>query len=191
MVKRLIIAAAILVIAGAGFYAIANRFYPLKYLEIIEKNAAEYGLPVELVCAVIHAESRFDAGAVSKKGARGLMQIAEITADWAAAELAIEDYDYDKAFDAEFNILIGCWYLARLGRQFGGVADTALAAYNAGSGNVSKWLGEKENSGDGVNLDNIPFGETRAYVKKVNGNTKIYGYILKLRRLRPGLFNRA
>ena len=62
---------------------------------------------------------------------------------------------------------MGCWYIKRLLIQYNNV-DTALAAYNAGSGNVSKWLKNEEYSKDGENLIIIPFKETREYVKKVS-----------------------
>jgi len=162
---------------AAASYAF-NILYPLKYFDIIEKYADKYNHPAVLICAVIHAESRFDPDAVSKKGASGLMQIAQITADWAAEELPLENYSYADIHEPELNILIGCWFLDKLNKQFGGDADTVLAAYNAGSGNVSKWLNSDEYSKDGVALDYAAFGETRAYIKKVNDNIKIYGRIL-------------
>ena len=184
MYKKLIFTVfSILFIAVCFFYGF-NAFYPLKYLDIIEKYAETYDLPIAFVCAVIQAESRFDMDAVSKKDARGLMQIAKITSDWAAEEIPIENYSYEDIFDPELNIMIGCWYLNRLGKQFDGAADTVLAAYNAGSGNVAKWLSSPENSNDGINLYYVPFGETRLYIEKVNRNVNIYEFILCLNNLR-------
>ena len=186
MLKKLVLTVfAVLFITVCIYYGF-NTLYPLKYLDIIEKNAETYDLPIALVCAVIHAESRFDADAVSKKDARGLMQIAKITADWAAEEIPIEYYSYDDIFEPEVNIMIGCWYLDRLRRQFDGAADTVLAAYNAGSGNVAKWLSSPENSNDGINLYYVPFGETRLYIEKVNKNIKIYEFILCLNNIGTG-----
>ena len=182
MFKRLIAALTALSIA-ACLAAGASLLYPMKYDVIILINAELRGLPPELVYAVIRAESRFDAGAVSKKEARGLMQLTRTTADWAAEELRLNDYTFDKIHDPELNILIGCWYLWRLHKQFDGVAETALAAYNAGSGNVAKWLLTAENSSDGLTLRYIPFGETRIYVKKVKDNLKIYDLLFALRNL--------
>jgi len=183
MLKKTAISISALFAAALIYYGF-NLLYPFKYIDIIEKNAGAYGLTPEFVCAVIHAESRFDAGAISKKGAGGLMQITEPTADWAAEELRIANYSYADLFEPETNILIGCWYLGRLNRQFGNVTDTVLAAYNAGSGNVANWLSSPEYSRDGENLHHVPFGETRLYIKKVNENVKIYGFLIGLRRMR-------
>ena len=74
--------------------------------------------------------------------------------------------------------MIGCWYLNRLYKEFGNT-DLVIAAYNGGSGNVSKWLADEKYSQDGKKLHIIPFDETDKYVKKVNRNyeqyNKIYG----------------
>ena len=181
MYKRIVITLAVTAIAAVCAVIIFGKIYPLKYLEIVEKNAETYGLDAVFICSVIHAESRFNKDAVSKKGASGLMQISKITADWAAEELHINNYNYKNIHDPEINILIGCWYLNKLNAQFDGVTDTVLAAYNAGSGNVSGWLTLPEYSSDGKNLYNVPFGETREYIKKVNENLKIYGFLIKLK----------
>ena len=74
------------------------------------------------------------------------------------------------------NIKIGCWYLDKLIHQFDGI-QTALAAYNAGSGNVSKWLLDSKYSDDGKTLKEIPYGETKRYVKKVIITQKIYQWL--------------
>ena len=79
-------------------------------------------------------------------------------------------------YDPEINIKMGCWYLNNLIEQFGNV-DTALAAYNAGSGNVRQWLQDSEYSKDGETLYNIPFAETKKYVDKIKVNYKMYQYL--------------
>lgn len=159
-------------------YIAVSWYYPLKYIQIIEENCRKYNLSPSLVCAVIHTESKFDKDALSQKGASGLMQIVEGTADWAAEEIGLSNYSYNNIFRPEVNIEIGCWMLDRLINQFGDL-DKALAAYNAGSGNVSKWLKNEKYSKDGKNLDEIPFAETKNYIKRVRFNAKIYDYILK------------
>lgn len=165
--------AALLLLACWAF----SWYYPLKHIGIIRKYAAEYGLAPSLVCAVIHAESKFDEAALSRKGASGLMQIVRGSADWAAAEIGIPGYDYSRVREPEINIRIGCWLLARLTAQFGDT-DTALAAYNAGSGNVSKWLKNPAYSADGVRLTSAPFRETENYLRRVRFNLEIYRFIL-------------
>ncbi len=178
-IKKIVFAVIIIVLLGACAYTAFSWYYPLKYLGIIQKYCAQYDLNPALVCGVIHAESKFDDSAVSQKGASGLMQVVRNTADWAASEIGINKYDYKQILDPEINIQIGCWVLNRMERQFGDL-QTALAAYNAGSGNVSKWLDNKKYSKDGETLDTIPFKETENYVKRVEFNTKIYEFILKI-----------
>lgn len=150
---------------------IVNKIlYPRKYSEYVSRYSEEFGLDENLVYSVIKVESKFKKDAVSHKGAKGLMQISDITRDWA-----IEEMDLGKIniFNPETNIKIGCWYLNKLFKEFGSL-DLVIAAYNGGSGNVSKWLGNKYYSRDGENLHNIPFRETSDYVKKVNKNYEIY-----------------
>jgi soluble lytic murein transglycosylase len=164
-----------LIVVGAVVFV--NRYYPLQYTDIIYKYASEYDLKPDLICAVINAESSFDKDAVSGAGASGLMQIMESTAYWLAPKMKIEDFGYAEIFDPDVNIRFGCYYLNMLKKQYGDT-DVALCAYNAGSGNVDKWLANPEYSGDGKTLDYIPFKETRDYVKKVSETQKIYSFIL-------------
>ena len=166
------------VIVGIG--AMVNHYYPLRYIVEIKRYANEYSLKPEFVCAVIHAESRFNKDAVSEEGASGLMQIIESTAYWLAPKLDMEDFDYSQIFDPDINIRMGCYYLNLLDRQYDDT-DTALCAYNAGSGNVDMWLNDPEYSSDGKKLDSIPFLETQDYIKRVTDNQKIYSIILKIR----------
>ena len=103
--------------------------------------------PIEenLVYSVIKVESKFKKDAISRKGAKGLMQISDITKNWAIEELDLkENIDI---FDPEINIKIGCWYLNKLYKQFGDM-DLVIAAYNGGSGNVNQWLGNNDYSKD-------------------------------------------
>lgn len=154
--------------------------YPVKYSEIINKYAEKYNLPAELIYAVINTESGFNENEVSPKGAKGLMQIMENTAEWVNSKEKIENYDYDKIFDPDINIHIGCWYIAWLKKLYSGDDMLVLAAYNAGSGNISKWLSDEAYSKDGKTLSAIPFKETSNYIKKVNCAKAFYKYILKL-----------
>ena len=161
-----------------GGIMMINTVFPVKHLDIIEKYALEHGLEPAFVFAMIYTESRFREEAVSHKGATGLMQIMPSTADWIAEQLKIENYFYSQMTDPDINIRIGTWYIARLIRQFG-EADTALAAYNAGSGKVSSWLMDERYSEDGKILSNIPYKETRDYVERVNLFYKIYSIRLR------------
>ena len=114
----------------------------------------------------------------SHKGAMGLMQLMPATVDWAVEKIPIEDFSYDTIQEPETNIQIGCWVLNFLGNQFGENDELIAAAYNAGSGTVSKWLGDTKYSRDGEYLHYIPYGETANYVKKVKAYEKIYSFML-------------
>ena len=114
--------------------------------ESIQKAAAKYNLPPGLIRAVIRAESNFQVKAVSRAGARGLMQLMPAT----AKELGVTD-----SFDINQNIDGGARYLRRMLDQFGGNVRKALAAYNAGPGTVMKYNGR------------VPYPETQQYVKRV------------------------
>ncbi|MCL2103190.1 MAG: lytic transglycosylase domain-containing protein, partial [Syntrophorhabdaceae bacterium] len=139
-------------------------------------------LEPELVCALIRAESRFKADAVSRAGASGLMQIMEDTAYWLAPRAGLDDFDYAQILDPETNIRLGTYYLSILIEHFGDI-EVALCAYNAGRGNVASWLDNPEYSSDGKTLDAIPYAETREYVQKVMDNEKIYGFLLRFENI--------
>ena len=145
--------------------------YPVAYSSYINKYAHENNLDPYLVTALIKQESNFVADARSKY-AGGLMQLTEGTADEYAKKLGLEDYNY---MNPETNIQIGCFVLSSLIEKYDNT-DTALAAYNAGVGNVDAWLNNPDYSNDGKTLYNIPFSETRHYVKKVNDYIDIYKY---------------
>lgn len=147
--------------------------YPIKYASFVEKYSKDFNIDKNLVYSIMKAESKFREDAVSHKGAKGLMQISDITKDWAIEELELKDIDI---FEPEINIKISCWYLGKLFREFGKL-ELVVAAYNAGSGNVTKWLSNDEYSKDGDNLHNIPFKETKDYVKKVLNNYRNYNEI--------------
>lgn len=177
------------VVSAAACYAF-GRLFPLEHYDLIEKYSSMYGLDPGLVCAVINTESHFNTGVSSGKGARGLMQIMEETADWVAAKMELKDYSFDNINDPELNIQIGCWLLSHLKSMYED-ENTALAAYNAGLGNVNKWLEDPMYSGDRIHLNNIPFKETADYVKRVELNRKVYDYIIMLRSKSQEIKNEA
>jgi hypothetical protein len=114
--------------------------------DIFEEAAKKYNVPVNLLKAIGKAESNFDDKAVSKCGAQGVMQLMPST----ATSLGVTD-----SFDAEQNVMGGAKYISQLLDKYDGNTSLALAAYNAGSGNVAKYGGIP------------PFEETQNYVKKV------------------------
>ncbi|TJX59995.1 lytic transglycosylase domain-containing protein [Soehngenia saccharolytica] len=150
--------------------------FPIKYKNIVYNYSLKYNLDPFLVFSIIKTESNFNEKAISSKNARGLMQISEGTAQWAVDELKIENFKPDNLFDPEVNIMIGTWYISKLLKQFGNL-EVALAAYNAGSGNVTNWLKDDEYSYDSSTLYKIPYQETDNFVKKVLNNFRIYNFL--------------
>jgi len=146
------------------------QLYPVDYRSHIARCGGEHGLDPYLVAAVIRAESRFRPEATSPQGARGLMQIMPDTGRWVAQQLGLP-YDDDLLYEPEYNIRVGCWYLAALLREFAGDPVLALAAYNGGLSNVYAWLSERRWSGE---VAHIPFPETRHYVAAVLRDHKRY-----------------
>ncbi len=144
--------------------------YPLKYTDTVNRYVEEYDLPPSLVYGVIHTESHFDETAISSVGAKGLMQIMDSTFDWVLQKLGEEEGD---VFNADTNIRCGTKLLRILSDEYTHT-ETVLAAYNAGIGNVSKWLANEEYSDDGETLHTIPIEETRNYVKRVLNAQKMY-----------------
>ncbi len=145
--------------------AYISRAYPVRYANLIKKYAEENSFSPAFIFGVIYAESGFDAEAVSKKGAVGLMQIMPQTAGFIAQR---NGYDYLESYltDPEYNIRTGCRYLSYLRARFL-EEETILAAYNAGEGKVGDWLKNPKYSADGKRLSKIPYPETRNYVQKV------------------------
>lgn len=146
--------------------------YPIKYKNEIIKYSTEYNLDSALVASVINAESRFNANAVSKKGAIGLMQILPSTAKFIANELNIIDFQKEDLYLPELNIKFGCFYLNYLSNKFS-TSENILCAYNAGETVVFSWLKDETITKNG-NLKHIPYVQTREYVEKVKQNYKYY-----------------
>jgi len=175
--KRFKLLAAILLavsVMGAAYHAAYNVLFPTKYRYFVEYYSAVYSLDTNLVYAVIKAESNFEAEALSSKNAKGLMQITGSTGKWAAELMGNEYFEDYMLFDPETNIEMGCWYLKRLINNYDDV-DTALAAYNAGSGNVSSWI--REGGTGELDTESIPFAETKKYIERVNKYMKIYDFL--------------
>ena len=168
VVAVLIVASAVLLRMGYRYYVKIS--YPLVYTEQVTANAERFGLPPSLIYGVIHTESRFDPQAESHAGAKGLMQLMDSTFDWTQSKLGESDGD---VFDPDVNIRCGTKLLSFLCGEFE-VTETALAAYNAGIGNVRNWLKDSRYSADGKTLHTIPFSETAAYVESVLSAQTMY-----------------
>lgn len=161
--------------------SILKIFYPKKYEEFVTLYAKEYNVDENLIYAVIKAESNFDENAVSNKNALGLMQIMEDTAKDIAKKNNIkvdENNARQDILDINNNINIGTKYLSTLLEKYQNT-ELALAAYNAGTGNVDNWIEKKILNEDGSNIENVPFKETNNYVRIILQSYKIYSEIYK------------
>lgn len=138
-----------------------------EYEKTIKHYAAKNDLDPSLVLAVVKAESNFDPKAISHADAYGLMQITEETLKWAIYREGINaEYTVEDLLKPEINIRYGCLILSLLSEEFEDTATT-LAAYNAGRGNVIKWLKDSRYSEDGKTIKTTPFKETNDYIDKV------------------------
>ena len=164
---------------GLGFFAdflitcFEKQAYPREYAEYVEVYAEQYGVPETMIFAVIRTESGFDSGAVSHAGAVGLMQIMPDTFAWLTNEMLFDHLDEGMLYDPETNIKYGTYYLSRLYDRYGDW-ELALAAYNGGQGNVDEWLEDSAYADGEGGLKEIPFRETRQYVKKALKARDVY-----------------
>lgn len=149
-------------------------FYPYPYEEVVEKYAQQYNLDNSLVAAIILAESRFSPNVKSHRGAIGLMQIMPETGTWIAKNIDDKNYKTQELFDPDTNIHYGVWYLSFLMKEFNGNEILAVAAYNAGHGQIETWQKQYKWGSRFSDYKQIPFQETRDYVHKVLDNKESY-----------------
>ena len=152
----------------------ARTVYPLEYEGAIRSSARRNDLDPALVAAVIYAESRFDAQARSSHGAVGLMQLLPETAAQIARETGGVAFVPADLEDPRVNIRYGCYYLRAVLDLFGGDRVAAIAAYNAGAGVVGEWEAAARAAGHALRIADIPYAETRAYVRRVLEARTIY-----------------
>jgi peptidoglycan lytic transglycosylase len=171
-VRRLLTLVGVVALLGLGFATLQSAkpgwwerlWYPLRYEQIVRGHARNYQLDPALLAAVIYQESKFKADARSTSGAIGLMQLLPATAQGIAVHTGGTRFRTSDLYNPEINVRYGAWYLRHLLQKYSD-ERTALAAYNAGQDNVDRWRAD----GGGIR-----FGETRAYVKRVEELKGIY-----------------
>ncbi len=151
--------------------------YPFPYQDVISEEAINNDLDPYLIAAIIYVESGFDSQATSRKNAKGLMQIMPRTGFWIAEELGYDDFEREDLYNPQLNIKFGAWYLDQMGKAFNYHLPVMIAAYNGGQGNISEWIVDERWDGGEKNIEDIPFPETRQYVRKVMRTYRIYKYI--------------
>ena len=149
----------------------------MPFRESVVRRSRDIGLDPAYVYGLIRQESRFIMDARSHVGASGLMQVMPATARWTARKIGMSNFAVDQLNNRDTNIAIGTGYLKLVLDDFDGSMPLAAAAYNAGPGRPRSWR-----NGPVIEAaawaENVPFGETRDYVKKVLANTTTYAAIL-------------
>lgn len=140
--------------------------YPTPYYDEIIIQAERAGLDAKLVLAVAKVESNFSPEAVSPAGAVGIMQIMPETGEWLAARSG-EPFDSEQLYDPVYNIRLGTEYLHFLLDYWDWDVDKAVASYNAGQSKVAEWLAAGQWDGTLANAADIPYEETRDYLRRV------------------------
>lgn len=173
VLAAVIFAIAIVAFCFCGKIEEINKLYPY-----VDRLSRQYLVEKPLIFAVIDAESAFDENAVSEKGAIGLMQLMPETAFFAADMLGMKLKGEEIAVK-EINLLLGVSYMKYLLDKFESI-ELAVAAYNAGEGNVKSWLKRGVIEKTNFYVNDIPFAETRDYCKKVFRNRKLYNAIITI-----------
>ncbi len=175
-IVRLIVFILIIALIGVFIYQykdlILMKIYPIEYQTHVQKYSKEYDVDEYLIYAIIKAESNFEEDAISSKGAKGLMQLMDSTAEEIATNLGI-DLDEENILSPEININLGTKYISMMLAKYDSM-ELALAAYNAGSGNVDGWIEDGTLKEDGSDIENIPYKETNNYVRKILRDYEIY-----------------
>ena len=162
-----IVAGVLLGVVGTVDRAIQELTLPLRHEDVIRQQSREKGVDAALIAAVIYAESKF-SDRTSSAGARGLMQITREAAKDIERHSGGTTFKFSDLSDPEINIRYGTFLLRELLDRYEGDVVAALAAYNAGPGNVDRW------GGGSLTVDAIPYPETRAYVEEVLDKQRAY-----------------
>ena len=150
--------------------------WPPAYRELIEEvSPPDAVIETALVWSIMREESGYRPGVTSSAGARGLLQIMPTTGEQLARETGRTEFDPDDLYQPRVNIELGTLYLDQLGRRFPGRLSAAISSYNAGPRAVSSWLqGPLAERDDDVWVEDIPYSQTRSYVKRVLRSLHVY-----------------
>ncbi len=152
---------------------VLRAIFPWPNRAAVEAEAQEFNLDPLLLAGIVRQESTFDPEALSPAGARGLAQLLPGTAAFTAKGLDVA-FDTDWITVPDLNLHLGAAHFSELLRRFGGRVDAAVAAYNAGTQAVRRWLGRPGGDDADTFLESIPFVETKGYVRAVLRNREVY-----------------
>jgi soluble lytic murein transglycosylase len=169
-------AQSIAALAQAGEWDDVALRYPRPYPETVSESSMLAGVPAVWIWAVMRQESLFRKDAVSRADARGLMQMLPATAAAVARRWHLPHLRKDALFDPPTAIPLGAAHLRELLDRHGGQLTLSLAAYNAGSTAVARWLPPRSMDAD-LWVENIPYAETRAYVQHIMEHIVAFAYV--------------
>ena len=152
---------------------VLRAIFPWPNRRAVEGEAAEFGVDPLLLVAIVRQESVFDAEALSPAGARGLAQLLPGTAALTARGLDVTFYP-EWITVPDLNLHLGAAHLQELLERFPGRVDAAVAAYNAGTAPVTRWLARPGADDPDQFIESIPYQETRGYVRSVLRNRELY-----------------
>ena len=157
---------AAITLLNRGSDTVMNTAYPRKYDEYVTYYAGKYQIDPYILYSIIRTESSFNPQAESNVGARGLMQITEITFDWIKTKIAPDEpLTFDDLYDPEVNIRFGSYFISYCLQRYDDDLATAAAAYHSGLGTVDTLLADSQYSQDGKVLDAFPYPHMRSTVK--------------------------
>ena len=171
---------AAITLLNRGSDTVMNTAYPRKYDEYVTYYAGKYQIDPYILYSIIRTESNFNPQAESNVGARGLMQITEITFDWIKTKIAPDEpLTFDDLYDPEVNIRFGSYFISYCLQRYDDDLATAAAAYHSGGGTVDNLLRMEEHSSDGQTLKGFPYNQMHHYVEKITAGyaayTRLYG----------------
>jgi len=151
-----------------------EALFPKAYWADLRKYSVQNGLDPYLVASLIRQESEFNAQALSRANAVGLMQLLPKTGKTVAKQVKLKGYSAPKLFTPSINLELGTRYFKDMVDKYNGQFEYALAAYNAGSDRVGDWLGQGHYRDPQEFVESIPFTETREYVQAILRNANVY-----------------
>ncbi len=154
-------------VTRAGLHDALELRFPLAFRERLAAHAQRAGVDLALAYALMRKESAFEPAAISRVGARGLMQVMPETARQLARELGMPAPGLGDLLAPDYNLRLGAAYLQRMLVRFDGSLILAAAAYNAGPTRTQGWQRDNAGQPGPVRVENITYGETRDYVKGV------------------------
>jgi soluble lytic murein transglycosylase len=152
-----------------------EMFYPADYYSVIDRECRRYNLDLSWVLSLIRQESSFNPRALSSANAHGLMQLLPSTAGQVARQMKLRRPTPLRLFEPELNIRLGTRHFSDLLKKFDGQMEMTLASYNAGADRVTVWTSEGGFADNAEFVENIPFTETRNYVKIISRGSWFYG----------------